>query len=69
MKDGLVRFEVPPLISIDPGYGIVDSALMALAELGDPLDEKELAYLRYYGYRCEPRKRLAEILDEKNYPR
>lgn len=46
-----------------------DDLLLTLAELGSPLHEKELAYLQYYGYLCEPRKRLAEILEEKQYPR
>ncbi|HXX92398.1 MAG TPA: hypothetical protein VEN81_02115, partial [Planctomycetota bacterium] len=45
-----------------------DLILLALDRSGCALTEKESAYLRYYGYSCEPRHRLAEVLDEKKYP-
>ncbi len=68
LKDGWIRIEAPSG-GDDRSNWEVDQALLALAENGSPLDEKELAYFRYYGYACEPRQRLAEILEEKGYPK
>lgn len=69
LEGGWFRFEAPPSGIEDRSNWIADAALLALAEQGSPLDEKESAYLQYYGIACEPRKRLAEILEEKRYPR
>jgi hypothetical protein len=44
-----------------------DLCLLALAESGAPLSADERAYLKHYGYGCEPRARLAEVLKEKGY--
>jgi hypothetical protein len=44
-----------------------DRMLLTLAECGGPLNARERAYLRRYGYGCEPRARLAEVLREKGY--
>jgi hypothetical protein len=46
-----------------------DDALLTLAELGGPLSSAEQVYLKQFGYTCEPRKRLDEILEEKRYPK
>ena len=43
--------------------------LQALAESGGWVSSENKARLRRYGYLCEPRERLAEVLDEKAYPR
>lgn len=42
-----------------------DETLLALAEIGGELTAEEQAYLRFYGYGVDPRRRLAEILSDK----
>lgn len=50
-----------------PGLERYHRTLLTLAESGGFLDARERAYLRRYGYGCEPRGRLAEVLLEKGY--
>ena len=54
-----------------PLHGVEDDAydfvLLTLAEIGGSLNKHEKAYLRNYGYGCEPRARLTEVLKEKGY--
>jgi len=45
-----------------------DDVLLALARIGGELSSEESAYLKRFGYACEPRARLGEILEEKRYP-
>jgi hypothetical protein len=68
LKSERVSLALPPSMAIDPGYRILDQALLVLAELGSPLEEKERAYLTHYGYACDSRKRLTSLLEEKQYP-
>ena len=42
--------------------GRLDDALLALAEVGAALEDRETGYLRRFGYCCEPRKYLIEML-------
>jgi len=44
-----------------------DDLLVVLWELGAPLERPEQKYLAAHGYGCEPRRRLAEVLDLKRY--
>lgn len=44
-----------------------DRLVLTLAECGGFLSIQERAYLRRWGYGCEPRARLAEVLREKGY--
>lgn len=50
-----------------PGSERYDRMLLTLAECGGFLNAQERAHLRRYGYGCEPRARLAEVLREKGY--
>jgi len=56
------------VLKVDTGWGF-DEVLLALVEIDGPLREDERIYLRRYGYACDPRERLREILEEKRYPR
>ena len=51
---------IPPHLTVEEDG--VDDALLALAEIGGTLTVPEQRYLRHYGYGCEPRQRLAEVL-------
>jgi hypothetical protein len=46
-----------------------DDVLLTLARIGGTLTQDEYNYLYYYGYSCDPRQRLIDVLREKNYPR
>ena len=49
------------------GDEVFDLGLLTLAEIGAELSAPERAYLRHYGFGCDPRLRLAEVLREKGY--
>ncbi len=58
----LLRLIPPHVMVDDDGF---DDALLTLAEIGGTLTGPERAYLWHYGYGCEPRQRLAEVLAER----
>jgi hypothetical protein len=46
-----------------------DDVLLTLARIGGTLTDDERRYLVHFGYCCEPRERLGDVLREKNYAR
>jgi hypothetical protein len=63
---GSVRLSLTDPTILDDAF---DDVLLTLSDLGGDLSDEEKAYLRHYGYRCDPRQRLAEILAERASPR
>jgi hypothetical protein len=44
---------------------VFDDVLVLQSEIGGPLTDLEKARLRHFGYACDPRERLAELLAEE----